>query len=380
MKTLKELGAESLITNDRQFHRALHEVCDSVAITEEVALTDGSTFTWEYAEPILLMQLMLDASLELQNRYAETFQLHPGTREQPWSLVFGFDELTPGDFMAANTNKKTMCCYFKFIILGTHTLTQASTWFAPCLIRSETLHVLPGGWSWALGQLLRRMFLGPQGLSTAGAPLFIHQTSHILFADMGVLISDGDGLRMAMCWNGASSIKPCLRHYNVLRKSSDLCGRVHGYAEITCSDPSQFKFSPEKLSEAVDLIAAAHRRLEAGGCSQAFYKRLVKERGFKFAGGGCVFDVELRDRLKLWNAIRIDWVHSALNGGCLSIECNLFIKACSELGLGFDEVEDFFKLRWCFPKSFEHKNKGLHRVFSSWRVGDESNHLKACAS
>ena len=380
MKTLLDNGIEGVVTSQKQYDAALHELFDNMAVTEEIVLENGELFAWEYTEPVLLMQASLDVSPELQNRYAETLQMHPGTLEQPWSLVLGFDELVPGDKLSGITSKKTMCVYFNFITLGAHTLTQACTWFAPCVIRSQTLHLMSGGWSFALGRLLRRMFFGTQGLATAGAPLLIHGRQHLLFATLGVLISDGDGLRLACCWNGASSIKPCLRHWNVLMKDSDLCGRVDGYVEITCSDPLAFRYDPEKLSEAVDLIAAAHRRYIAGGCTKAFYKRLVKEGGFQFMEGGLVFDVELRTRLKLWDAIRIDWVHSALQDGALSIDCHLFIHACEPLDLGYTRVEEFFKLDWRFPKAMQHKGRGLHRVFSSWRVSAESEKMKASAS
>ncbi len=382
MKSLVENGLDNIVTSQVEFHQAFHEQFDKIAVSEDIILNDGSVFTWEYAEPIHLIQLSLDASPELQNRYAETLRHHPGTREQPWTIVVGFDELVPGDKLSGITSKKTMCAYFNFITLGTHTLTQACTWYAPCVIRSHTLHLMPGGWSFALGRLLRRMFFGTQGFATAGAPLLIHNTPLILFAELGVLISDGDGLRLACCWVGASGIKPCLRHWNVLKKDSDLCGRVDGYVEITCTDPSEFRYDPEKLSDAVDLIAAAHRRWTAGGCTKAFYTRLTKEKGFKFMEGGLVFDVEMRTRLKLWDAIRIDWVHSALQDGGLSIDCHLFIDSCEPLELGYRAVEQYFKLKWLFPKSLQHKGQGLHRVFSEWRHSDDTkaDKMKASAS
>ena len=380
MKTLKEIGIDNVITSQWGWNESSHDVFDSMAVSDEVVLTNGKTFAWEYVEPIMLIQKSLDASPELQNRYASTFRQHPGTREQPWSIVIGFDELVPGDKLSGITSKKIMCLYFNFMTLGTHTISQGSTWFAPCVIRSETLHLMHGGWSSALRCILRRMFLGPQGLATAGAPLRINGRPYILFANLGVLISDGDGHRLACSWNGASSVKPCVRHHNVLMKNSDLCGRVDGYVEITCSDPSQFRYSPAKLSESVDLVAAAHRRWMAGGCTKAFYKRIVKERGFQFTEGGIVFDVELRTRLNLWDAIRLDWVHSALQDGCLSIECHLFINACEPLGLDYTSVEEFFKLGWFFPKSMQSKGQSLHRVFSSWRCHEEANKLKASAS
>ena len=81
--------------------------------------------------------------------------------------------------------------------------------------------------------------------------------------DATILMSDGDGLRMAYCWKGASSIKCC----NVLKKNTDLAGRTHGYCEITCDDPEAFQCT-------LDLVAEAHARLQAGGMTQAMYGRI----------------------------------------------------------------------------------------------------------
>ena len=139
MKSLVNIGLDNVVTTRRQFDQALHEHFDSIAVSEDIILSDGRVFTWEYAEPIHLIQLSLDQSPELQNRYAETLRHHPNTREQPWAIVLGFDELVPGDKLSGITSKKIMCACFNFITLGTHTLTQACTWYAPCVIRSNTL-------------------------------------------------------------------------------------------------------------------------------------------------------------------------------------------------------------------------------------------------
>jgi hypothetical protein len=35
---------------------------------------------------------------------------------------------------------------------------------------------------------------------------------------LAVLLSDGDGLRQALSWRGAASLKPCIKHPNVCKK------------------------------------------------------------------------------------------------------------------------------------------------------------------
>jgi hypothetical protein len=70
-----------------------------------------------------------------------------------------------------------------------------------------------------LADFLERCFFGPTGFLTSGAAITCGEDQFVLFADIGVLMSDGDGLRKAFAWRGAASMKPCFRHANVLKKT-----------------------------------------------------------------------------------------------------------------------------------------------------------------
>ena len=75
-----------------------------------------------------------------------------------------------------------------------------------------------------LADVLADTFVGPDRHCdcTAGVPIMISGRPILLFARLTDLLSDGDGLRMAFDWKGASSMKPCFKHYNVFMKDS-LC-------------------------------------------------------------------------------------------------------------------------------------------------------------
>ena len=169
-----------------------------------------------------------------------------------------------------------MCLYFNFVNLGAHALSQAATWFVPIAVRHEMCVAAEGGWSRMLAMFLRRLFLDATGFATAGLPLMIHGAPVLVFARLGVCISDGDGLRLAYCWKGASSLHPCLRHFNVLKKNSDLAGRVRGYCEITEDDPSKFQCtSVEKVPR--------HLRQDCRTPRAWRPRRLIERRTIAFA-------------------------------------------------------------------------------------------------
>ena len=65
-------------------------------VTEELLLTDGSTFTWEYFQPVQLVQQVLDKCSGIARLYAEKLRDNPPSPDKPWRIVLGCDEHTPG--------------------------------------------------------------------------------------------------------------------------------------------------------------------------------------------------------------------------------------------------------------------------------------------
>ena len=226
---------------------------------------------------------------------------------------------------------------------------------------------------------MKLMFFGPVGFMTGGVPLTILGEPLLFFATLKLIISDGDGLRIAFCWRGAGSIKPCLRHANVLRKDSDLAGRIEGYVEITCDRPDEFKFDPIELGESFDKVEAAHNAVQEGHITQLLYDRIVQAEGFNYVEGGVPYDDELRERLALFESIRVDWVHSAMQDGALTVAMHLVLAAAQD---GYQRMEEHCKRPWRFPASVQAKSKAMHRIFNEYRTNSEGDHdkLRATAS
>ncbi len=79
---------------------------------------------------------------------------------------------------------------------------------------------------------LERLFLGPSGLLTCGVPLRIGGQDRIVFAKPACVLSDGDGIRMCYDWKGAASLKPCWKHFNVVRKALGLKSPCVGQCDL----------------------------------------------------------------------------------------------------------------------------------------------------
>ena len=112
-----------------------------------------------------------------------------------------------------------------------------------------------------LKQLIRHIFLGPHGLQTVGVPIRDgDRVVAVLFAKLKHLFfSDGDGLKIALDWKGASGLKPCFQHYNVLSKESDLLEEGDAeYVDICCCDPTKLRsWASDEVAVSIDLLSAA---------------------------------------------------------------------------------------------------------------------------
>ena len=133
---------------------------------------------------------------------------------------------------------------------------------------------------------LERILFGEAGLSTVGVPVLIGGRERILFAKLTNLLSDGDGLRMGWYWRGASSLKPCWKHFNVFKKDSGLAHRMPGYVEIDCSDPALLRsWSASEVYFAADSVAAAAGQYAAGTMTKGDFEELEKSVGINNGKG-----------------------------------------------------------------------------------------------
>jgi len=75
-----------------------------------------------------------------------------------------------------------------------------------------------GGWPNCLRLFLRHFLMGNPGLMTSGIAIRVGGENIFVHAKLAAILADGDGHAKAFDWKGATSLKPCLRHYNVYKK------------------------------------------------------------------------------------------------------------------------------------------------------------------
>ena len=138
------------------------------------------------------------------------------------------------------------------------------------------------------------------GIATAGLPLMLNGQQFMLFAKLSHLLADGDGHRLAFEWKGASGLKCCLCHWNVLKLNSDLT-----FLEIDCSDPVGFRLSTvSDIDQRADAILEMRRRVSSRQAPKVQLEKLEKVVGLGCTELGLRADGDLRRRVDLLQTFR----------------------------------------------------------------------------
>ena len=161
----------------------------------------GSSVTWHFSHPAKALALLVSESAEMQSWFASALQRKPCDPSNPRKLLAGWDEYFPGNKLNPQPARKAMCLSFSFEELAPY-LHYDAAWVSPVAVRSTLIKEVDGGWSAMLREFLMLFLLGKTGLMTAGLPLRIQGGVRFIYATVGAMLSDGDGLRQALQWVG----------------------------------------------------------------------------------------------------------------------------------------------------------------------------------
>ena len=360
-------------------HQAEREMFDKLSISIPLPLLDGGEFKWKLIHPTRLLTEAVRSIRCIADCYSAAFRRQPPTLERPWSLVCAFDEYIPGSKLKIDNTRKAQVFSFTFLELGAP--SDETIWLTPVVVRSMKVAEVCGGWSRMFRDILRLLLLGHGGLNTGGVVVELGGQSQLIFARLTNIMSDGDGLRQVFDWKGHASLKPCMKHYNIFKKGSDLASRRPGYVEIDCADMTAFhQWSVPDLCNTMDLLVATSRQVEAGTLPKARLDEISRVCGFNPNADGTLADTELRACFDAAEVCTYDWVHNTFQDGTFTVEASEFLRR-AEGFVSRRELETFLRDEaWCFPQADRQKSKMLHRVFSSYRESREGDPYKVRAS
>ena len=123
------------LANRKLMSRALHADFEGVSATLTLTKVDNSVHSLAICDPHLLLAEMVQVSGELAEIYGNIANTHGCGPDNPWNLILGFDEFTPGAALKPLNTKKVMVVSFNFAELGQRLLSRADTWMTPLIIR-----------------------------------------------------------------------------------------------------------------------------------------------------------------------------------------------------------------------------------------------------
>ena len=386
-KILGRLGESQPSRN--KVHVLQQEHFSQVKEVLKLPCLDGTEMNWEVANPSTLVSHSARHSKEMERAFAQALQWHPCSVEKPWRLAVTFDEFTPGNVLRPNNSRKTMVANFSFLELDAF---GDNTWWTMAVARTSTINNIDGGWSRMLRDLLRLSLGPPSGMQVAGIPMMVAGQHTTIFAKLALLLSDGEGLRQALQWNGAASNKPCFRHWNVVRRGSTL-GQAGGkYVCTRCSDPSLFKVLAEAdLHSIIDVTVEAQQQFNRGEIAMCRLKDIQKTMGFKATDDGLLADPQLRSYVQFMEVVRYDWAHTFLADSMLGRDLWTLVEAAEKHRVFTQEdIERFLRQGWS-SLSLDNRGKAgacmwawrhLSKIFSKAgaQANEAANTIKASMS
>lgn len=379
IKTLQKLPVDTVLTDECLRSIKAARFMD-VRRCEKLVLENGAELEWEYADPNLLMELVLHDCPKLAERFVARLKEKPCTKEKPWSMVAAFDEFTPGDNRKPDNQRKSMVLSFSFLQLGPELLCHASCWFVPVVVRTTLIRKVKGHWSHMLSRYLQCHLLSDIGISIVGVVFKHAGVSYTIWAKLDRILADGEGHAKALDWMGASAMHPCFKHANVLKK-----GSMHtphsNFVEISCSDPSKMKkgTSEEHIFN-MHLVIEATERFNAELLTGERYKKILTSTGLNPNPDGLLANRTLMRAFDIINIVYYDPAHTSMQGGFVNAEFTAFLSSMHRI-LGVERVhlKDFLQEEWQFPCSKRHKSRTLWQLFNEYHpntLSDEPANFK----
>lgn len=380
-RILQSLHAEPLDGNiSRQaINRASGSSIADARATIRLPTDDGGVFEWTYLQAHVVLTEAVRSSQGLTTAVEEAWARRPCSFEEPWSLVMYFDELTPGNVLRPQNNRKVMAVYVGIRELGPHVLCKTEAWVTLAMVRASTIKRVEGGWSRMLRDLLRSMFLGAQGLSSAGILVELSDGPRLLFLRLSNMLADEAALKMALDCKGASGLRPCPICKNLVASGSDLARRDDtGYlVDLGSPDHRRCDFASDaEIWEIADLLQAAKPEKTARQ-----FAELQQSAGFNHNPVGVLSDPQLRAHFLPSSITTFDAMHCIFANGTASVEAFLFLRQCrTELGIRYADLKAFCGATWEFPENLRAKGRALPEVFSQGREQASTDTFKAGAT
>ena len=345
----------------------------------DVVGKDGETKHLPIAHPFALLWTSVVRSEGLRKLLKRKFAVKPPTPEQPWQLVLYSDEVTPGNPLSTDNQRKFQAVYFSFLELGMAFLSHEESWWCVLIEYSKVVKTVSADMSQVFAEIVK-LFFSPEGynLKTSGILLPLDdEAGYRLFATLAGFLQDGGAHKITWQARGDGASKYCLLCKNLFTESSHICDE-DGANLLRCNAIKKADLVP---AESDDLRKAA-RYLEANaGMPPDDFTELQQALGISHHAHSILLDRSLDSIIDPANQLFHDWMHGIFVDGVANVTIYLLFEVFILSGVK-TVYEDFSKYvaLWDWPKRLQ-MNK-LHEIFSRSRRDKhrDAQHIKCQAS
>ena len=351
------LGPEGC--TEAEVRAAVDDFSSDVIDVVDIPAKAGGSWTWHIAKFQRLLPCVVSrcAGFRLELEFA--FIHFPNSKTSPWHLVLYSDEITPGNVLKLQNRRKAACWYLGIVeMMGF--LRREEAWLTFGVIRASEVKQLHGGYSSVARALLRSLFLGNDGVSTAGVAMHLLGSPRVLYFKFDKLLADEAMTKTVWDVTGHGGLKCCtLQCKNMvhLRREDDENGVAltdmqegDDLVDISCCDPDEFDpMTDADVWRSYDMVEAAAERWRARTMTKTAFLQLSKALGFNLNVHGIIADKELRPFVGPTSATMRDAMHTLFSQGVMNIEIMALLnalEASDNLNFSWQTMRDFADAEW----------------------------------
>ena len=340
---------------------------------------DQEPLRYEFVNMGKLINVLAEDCPAFRQLLQETHTRKPSSPERPWHFILYFDETLPGNGLRLDLPRKFMASYGTFREFDIY-LKHEAVWLPVSVVRTSLIKQIVGGWSKCL-RVLMRSLLVDEGNLRHGVTIYALDNL-VLFAKLGNLLADEDGMRQAWSAKGSAGIDPVvevLNMSNVGAKTLVSPGDSY-FLDLSCPDVKRFKLATDSdIWFKVDLLARMSR-------SPLITKAALKSKqiavGMNHNPEGLLLDLGLRSAdVSPMRISTHDATHIYLSDGNCHTEVDLLLPRFELHGITFEHLRAYFGADWCVPCAWKHAYD-MKKIFSKSREGHykRTGHLSTFAS
>jgi hypothetical protein len=287
------------------------------------------------------------------------------------------DEVTPGNPLSTQNERKFQAVYFTFLELGAHALSREETWFPLMTEYSNVVNEVHASMSQVFAEIIKAFFPA-QGfnLMTGGINVPIGGGRRF-WAKLGICLQDGAAHKMT--WSSrAGACRLCLLCNNIFTEQSAVVDsdgthllRINVVKEEDC-----------ELSTDNGLRnVARYLERKAGTLTQTAFENLQKALGITHLPYSILLDRSLDDIVKPSCQYMHDWMHTLFADGIANLLVYLLFEAfITEDRKQIYELFRGFAKKWVWPA--KHYSSHLPDIFTTDRKEShrKAMHIKCQAS